>query len=39
MMKSNSDAANKKNLDLEILELLIEIARIDGHLTLDEIAL
>lgn len=39
MMKSHSDAANKKNLDLEILELLIEIARIDGHLTLDEIAL
>mgnify|MGYP001284339582 FL=1 len=29
----------KVNLDLEILELLIEIARIDGKLTLDEIAL
>jgi len=39
MMKSYSDAANNKNVDLEILELLIEIARIDGHLTLDEIAL
>ena len=35
----NEDDIKEKNLDFEILELLIEIARIDGHLTLDETAL
>lgn len=38
-IKSNEDDIKEKNLDFEILELLIEIARIDGHLTIDETAL
>lgn len=33
------DESNKPILDLKILELLIEIARIDGEMTIDEIAL
>ena len=39
IMNSNEDDIKEKNLDFEILELLIEIARIDGHLTIDETAL
>lgn len=39
IINSNGDDIKEKNLDLEILELLIEIARIDGHLTIDETAL
>ena len=38
-IKSNEDDTKEKNLDFEILELLIEIARIDGHLTIDETSL
>lgn len=38
-IKPNEDDTKEKNLDFEILELLIEIARIDGHLTIDETAL
>lgn len=39
IINSNGDDIKEKNLDFEILELLIEIARIDGHLTIDETAL
>jgi len=39
IINSNEDDIKEKNLDFEILELLIEIARIDGHLTIDETAL
>jgi uncharacterized tellurite resistance protein B-like protein len=39
IINSNVYDIEEKNLDFEILELLIEIARIDGHLTIDETAL